>query len=71
MQYFAVFMPVFAGMDKNLTLQEAYEAGVGIAGKEEMKGLDNIKNASKLLQDCDFINYQGYIEGKHIFKIIE
>lgn len=32
-----------------------------------MKGLDNIKNAAKLLQGCDFINYNGYIEGKYIF----
>ncbi|MFC4892045.1 phosphate acyltransferase PlsX [Pseudofrancisella aestuarii] len=36
-------------------------------GEEEMKGLDNIKNASKLLQACDFINYNGYIEGNHLF----
>ena len=36
-------------------------------GEEEMKGLDNIKDASKLLQECPFINYNGYIEGKQIF----
>jgi len=36
-------------------------------GEEEMKGLDNIKQAAKLLQTCEYINYTGYIEGSAIF----
>jgi len=52
--YFAVFMPVFAGMDKSLTLQEAYEAGVGIAGEKQMKGLDpaSLKRKNKYFKDA-------------------
>tara|TARA_R100001463_G_scaffold26997_3_gene62822 strand:+ start:2613 stop:5792 length:3180 start_codon:yes stop_codon:yes gene_type:complete len=38
--YFAVFMPVFAGMDQKLTLQEAYDLGVERIGEERMKNLD-------------------------------
>ena len=36
-------------------------------GEEEMKGLDSIKQAAKNLHNCDYINYQGYIEGNDIF----
>jgi len=41
--YFAIFMPVFAGMRKDLTLEEAYEAGVEAVGKEKMKNLTPAK----------------------------
>ena len=37
-------------------------------GEEEMKGLDSIKQASKMLSSCDKINYIGYIEGNDIYK---
>ncbi len=37
-------------------------------GEEEMKGLDSIKQAAKMLQNCDHINYIGYIEGNDIFS---
>lgn len=37
-------------------------------GEEEMKGLDNIKQAAKMLYNCDAINYIGYIEGNNIFS---
>ncbi len=37
-------------------------------GEEEMKGLDSIKQAAKMLQNCDHINYIGYVEGNDIFS---
>ena len=37
-------------------------------GEEEMKGLDSIKQAAKMLQSCEAINYIGYIEGNDIYK---
>lgn len=37
-------------------------------GEEDMKGLDSIKQAAKMLQNCDHINYIGYIEGNDIFS---
>ena len=37
-------------------------------GKEEIKGLENVKQAAKMLHECDRINYIGYIEGNNIFK---
>lgn len=36
-------------------------------GEEEIKGLDNIKEAAKMLADCPYINYAGFIEGNGIF----
>jgi glycerol-3-phosphate acyltransferase PlsX len=36
-------------------------------GEEEMKGLDNIKEAAKLLSNSPWINYVGFVEGNHIF----
>lgn len=37
-------------------------------GEEEIKGLDNIKQAAKMLKNCNHINYIGYIEGNDIFS---
>ncbi|MDA7742206.1 phosphate acyltransferase PlsX [Francisellaceae bacterium] len=37
-------------------------------GEEEMKGLDSIKQASKMFHACDDINYHGYVEGSDINK---
>ncbi|WP_150464579.1 phosphate acyltransferase PlsX [Francisella sp. XLW-1] len=61
---FAIMGSILAASSKGLAEPRVSLLNIG---EEEMKGLDNIKNASKLLQSCDFINYQGYIEGKHIF----
>ena len=61
---FAIMGSILAASSKGIAEPRVSLLNIG---EEEMKGLDNIKNASKLLQDCDFINYQGYIEGKHIF----
>jgi glycerol-3-phosphate acyltransferase PlsX len=36
-------------------------------GEEEMKGLDSIKQAARMLYNYDPINYTGYIEGNDIF----
>lgn len=36
-------------------------------GEEEMKGLDNIKQAANQLSECKDINYVGYIEGNALF----
>jgi glycerol-3-phosphate acyltransferase PlsX len=36
-------------------------------GEEEMKGLDNIKDAAKMLSDCPAINYIGFVEGNDLF----
>ena len=37
-------------------------------GEEEMKGLDSIKQASKVLSAFEPVNYIGYIEGNDIFN---
>ena len=37
-------------------------------GEEEIKGSDQIKRASQLLQECRDLNYIGYIEGNDIFS---
>lgn len=37
-------------------------------GEEEIKGLESIKNAAKLLSECPDINYTGYVEGNDIFN---
>lgn len=36
-------------------------------GEEEMKGLDNIKQASEMLHACKKINYIGFIESNNVF----
>lgn len=36
-------------------------------GEEEMKGLDNIKEAAKLITACPALNYSGFVEGNDIF----
>ncbi len=36
-------------------------------GEEEMKGLDNIKAAAKMLTESKLVNYVGFVEGNHIF----
>ncbi|WP_268234490.1 phosphate acyltransferase PlsX [Neiella marina] len=36
-------------------------------GEEEIKGNDQIKQTAQLLQQCEDINYSGYIEGNAIF----
>lgn len=36
-------------------------------GEEDMKGLDSIKQASKMLYAADSINYIGFVEGNDIF----
>lgn len=37
-------------------------------GEEEIKGLDNIKQASKLLAACAAVNYIGFVEANDIFR---
>lgn len=37
-------------------------------GEEEIKGNDQVKQASHLLADCEGINYVGFIEGDDIFS---
>lgn len=37
-------------------------------GEEEMKGLDNIKDAAKMLSECPYINYVGFVEGNDFFN---
>ncbi len=37
-------------------------------GEGETKGLDNIKQAAKMLYNCDAINYIGYVEGNNMFN---
>ena len=37
-------------------------------GEEETKGLDNIKQAAKMLYNCDAINYIGCVEGNSMFN---
>ncbi len=61
---FAIMGSILAASSKGIAEPRVSLLNIG---EEEMKGLDNIKNASKLLQNCDFINYQGYVEGKQIF----
>lgn len=36
-------------------------------GEEEIKGLDSIKEAAKLLQTDENVNYTGFIEGNQVF----
>lgn len=37
-------------------------------GEEEMKGLDNIKEAAKLISACTALSYSGFVEGNDIFS---
>lgn len=37
-------------------------------GEEEMKGLDSIKQAAKMLSSFEPVNYIGYVEGNDIFN---
>ena len=37
-------------------------------GEEEIKGLENIKQAAKLLAECSAINYIGFVEGNDIYR---
>ena len=52
----------------NLKNKERPRVALLNIGEEEMKGLDSIKQAAKMLQNCDPINYIGYIEGNDIFS---
>lgn len=36
-------------------------------GEEEMKGLEPIRQAAKMFQECEFINYIGFVEGNDVF----
>ena len=60
---FAIMGSILASSSKGLDEPRVSLLNIG---EEEMKGLDNIKNASKLIQNCDFINYKGYIEGNDL-----
>jgi glycerol-3-phosphate acyltransferase PlsX len=37
-------------------------------GEEEIKGLESIKQAAKLLSNCESVNYIGFVEGNDIFR---
>jgi glycerol-3-phosphate acyltransferase PlsX len=37
-------------------------------GEEEIKGLENIKQASKMLHECSALNYIGFVEGNDIYR---
>ncbi len=37
-------------------------------GEEEIKGNDRVKEAARLLGNCEFINYAGFIEGNDIYE---
>ncbi len=37
-------------------------------GEEEIKGNDLVKQTAKLLQDCDALNYIGFVEGDAIYQ---
>jgi glycerol-3-phosphate acyltransferase PlsX len=37
-------------------------------GEEEIKGLDSIKQASKMLSNCQGLNYIGFVEGNDIYR---
>ena len=36
-------------------------------GSEDMKGNEQVRLASRLLQECDLLNYIGYLEGNELF----
>jgi glycerol-3-phosphate acyltransferase PlsX len=36
-------------------------------GEEEIKGLESIKEAAKLIANCRYLNYCGFVEGNDIF----
>lgn len=44
------------------------KVGILNVGHEDIKGTPEIKEASKMLQECDNINYIGYIEGDEVFE---
>ena len=46
----------------------APKVGILNVGHEDIKGTSEIKEASKMLQECDNVNYIGYIEGDEIFE---
>ncbi len=37
-------------------------------GEEEIKGNERVKVAARMLSECDFINYAGFIEGNDIYE---
>ncbi len=39
-------------------------------GEEEIKGTEQVRLASRMLTECDAINYIGYVEGGDLFKPI-
>lgn len=62
---FAVMGSVLAqGLDKN----DMPKVALLNIGSEEIKGTDQIKQASVLLTEAKEINYIGYIEGDKVFK---
>lgn len=62
----------FAVMGSLLTAAATHNERPRVAllniGEEEIKGLDNIKQAAKLLMDCPAVNYIGFVEGNDIFR---
>lgn len=61
---FAVMGSVVAEQAQNITNAKVSLLNMGA---EEIKGHDSIKEAAKLLQSSDHINYIGYSEGNDIF----
>ncbi len=60
---FAIMGSILAG---SLKAKENPSVALLNIGEEEMKGLDSIKQAAKMLQQYDAINYIGYVEGNDI-----
>ena len=60
----------FAVMGSILASQNIENPKVALLniGSEEMKGLDNIKEAANMLSSQDKVNYVGYVEGHQILS---
>ncbi|MBK2124484.1 phosphate acyltransferase PlsX [Fangia hongkongensis] len=53
---------------ENLKGKERPSVALLNIGEEEMKGLDSIKQAAKMFNNYDPVNYIGYVEGNDIFS---
>ncbi|PCI36309.1 MAG: phosphate acyltransferase [Thiotrichales bacterium] len=62
---FAIMGSILAEAVSNITSPRVALLNIG---EEEIKGLDYIKQAAKLLSECKDINYTGYIEGNKIYN---
>lgn len=61
------FAVMGSALVKALTQKSAPKIALLNIGVEEIKGNDQVKRTAHMLEQCDLMNYIGYVEGNHFY----